>query len=148
MASFDAYWSQINTCTYYFVELKAIAEWTVSKLRLSETYVTQTQKKDSNPNVLYLKLQTENLTLLVGRQEKHPAHKKLSDGILVWLSVWSVVRVICIWSSWCYCHPIISCFGKIQNGLPFWCRLTWVVLEKKVIIHARARCVCVCVCMF
>jgi len=26
MASFDAYWSQINTCTYYFVELKAIAE--------------------------------------------------------------------------------------------------------------------------
>ena len=25
---------------------------------------------------------------------------------------------------------IISCFSKIQNGLPFWCRLTQVVLEK------------------
>jgi len=27
------------------------------------------------------------LTLLVGRQEGHPARKKLSDGVLVWLSV-------------------------------------------------------------
>jgi len=26
--------------------------------------------------------------------------------------------------------PIISCFSKIQNGLPFLCRLTQVVLEK------------------
>jgi len=33
-------------------------------------------------------------------------------------------------SSWCHCHPIISCSSKIQNGLPFWCRLTQVVLEK------------------
>jgi len=28
------------------------------------------------------------LTLLVGRQEGHPACKKLSGGVLVWLSVW------------------------------------------------------------
>jgi len=28
-------------------------------------------------------------------------------------------------------HPIISCFSKIQNGLPFWCWLTQVVLEKR-----------------
>jgi len=27
------------------------------------------------------------LTLLVGRQEGHPACKKLSGGVLVWLSV-------------------------------------------------------------
>jgi len=27
--------------------------------------------------------------------------------------------------------PIISCFSKIQNGLPFWCRLTQAVLEKR-----------------
>jgi len=39
------------------------------------------------------------LTLLVGRQEEHPAHKKLSDGVLAWLSVWSVAQMICIWSS-------------------------------------------------
>ena len=29
------------------------------------------------------------LTLLVGWQEGHPACKKLSGGVLVWLSVWS-----------------------------------------------------------
>jgi len=29
------------------------------------------------------------LTLLVGRQEEHPACKKQSGGVLVWLSVWS-----------------------------------------------------------
>jgi len=28
------------------------------------------------------------LTLLVGQQEGHPACKKLSGGVLVWLSVW------------------------------------------------------------
>jgi len=27
--------------------------------------------------------------------------------------------------------PNISCFSKIQKGLPFWCWLTWVVLEKR-----------------
>jgi len=27
--------------------------------------------------------------------------------------------MICIWSSWCHCHPIISCHIKIQNGLTF-----------------------------
>jgi len=32
------------------------------------------------------------LTLLVGRQEGHPACKKLSGGVLVWLSVWSKVH--------------------------------------------------------
>jgi len=35
-------------------------------------------------------------TLLVGRQEEHPTHKKLSDGVLAWLSVWRVVQMICI----------------------------------------------------
>ena len=36
------------------------------------------------------------LTLLVGRQEGHPACKKLSGGVLAWLSVWSeVLTSIC-----------------------------------------------------
>ena len=38
------------------------------------------------------------LTLLVGRQEGHPACKKLSGGVLAWLSVWSEVQT-CICSS-------------------------------------------------
>ena len=36
------------------------------------------------------------LLLLVGRQEGHPACKKLSGGILPWLSVWSEVQT-CIY---------------------------------------------------
>jgi len=32
------------------------------------------------------------LALLVGRQEGHPACKKLSGGVLAWLSVWSEVQ--------------------------------------------------------
>jgi len=32
------------------------------------------------------------LMLLVGRQEEHPACKKLSGGVLAWLSVWSEVQ--------------------------------------------------------
>jgi len=39
------------------------------------------------------------LTLLVGRQEEHPACKNWSDEVLVWLSVWSEVQIACIWSS-------------------------------------------------
>jgi len=38
------------------------------------------------------------LTLLVGRQEGHPACKKLSGGVLAWLSVRSEVQT-CIWPS-------------------------------------------------
>ena len=38
------------------------------------------------------------LTLLVGRQEGHTACKKLSGGVLAWLSVWCEV-LTCIWPS-------------------------------------------------
>jgi len=59
------------------------------------------------------------LTLLVRQQKEHPARKKLSDEELMWLSVWSEVQMICIWSSWCHCHLIISFFIKIQHGSAF-----------------------------
>jgi len=68
------------------------------------------------------------LTPLVGQQERQPACKNLSGEVLLWLSVWSEVQMICIWSSRCHHHSIICCASKIQNGLPFWCRLTQVVL--------------------
>ena len=44
---------------------------------------------------------------------------EVRGGVLAWLSVWSEVQMICIWSSWCHCHLIISCFIKIQIGLIF-----------------------------
>jgi len=45
------------------------------------------------------------LMLLVGQQEGYPACKKLSGGVLVWLSVWSEVQT-CIWPSRCHCHSL------------------------------------------
>jgi len=36
------------------------------------------------------------LTLLVGRQEEHPACKKMSDEALAWLSAWCEVQIIYI----------------------------------------------------
>jgi len=39
--------------------------------------------------------------------------------MLAWLSVWNEVQMICMWSNWCHCHPIISCSIKIQIGSTF-----------------------------
>jgi len=50
--------------------------------------------------------------LLVGQQKGHLVCKKLSGGVLAWLSVWSEMQT-CIWPSWCHCHSV-SCFSKIQ----------------------------------
>ena len=69
------------------------------------------------------------LTLLVGRQEGHPACKKLSGGVLAWLFVWSGVQ-ICIWPTWCHCHSLSLAPIKSRLVLPFWYRLTWVVPDK------------------
>jgi len=46
----------------------------------------------------FVKFAFNALTLLVGRQERHPACKKQSGGLLAWLSVWSEVQT-CIWPS-------------------------------------------------
>ena len=59
------------------------------------------------------------LTLLVGRQEGHPACKKhKSGGVLVWLSVWSEVQT-CIMAQLMPLPPTVSCFSKIQIGFTF-----------------------------
>ena len=70
------------------------------------------------------------LTLLVGRQEGHPACKKLSGGVLAWLSVWSEVQT-CIWPSWCHCHSLSLAPLKSRLVLPFWYRLTRVIPDKE-----------------
>jgi len=36
---------------------------------------------------------------------RHPACKKLSGGVLAWLSVWGVVQ-ICVCPSSCHCHSL------------------------------------------
>ena len=69
------------------------------------------------------------ITLLVGRQEEHPACKILSGGVLVWLSVWSEVQT-CIWPSWCLCHSLSLASVKSRLVLLFWYQLTRVVPDK------------------
>jgi len=70
------------------------------------------------------------LTLLVGWQEGHSACKKQSGGVLAWLYVWSEVQT-CIWPSWCHCHSLSLAPVKSRLVLPFWYRLTQVVLENR-----------------
>ena len=72
------------------------------------------------------------------QQEGHPACKKLSGGVLAWLSVWSKVQT-CIWPSWCHCHSLSPASVKSRLVLPYWYRLTWVVPDKGPLN------VCVCV---
>ena len=71
------------------------------------------------------------LTLLVESQEEHPACKIGRWGVdVVICQQWGV----CIWFSWCHCHPktpsSLASFTS-RPVLPFRYRLTQVVLEKK-----------------
>ena len=65
---------------------------------------------------------------LGGRKGIRPV-KKLSGGVLAWLSVWSELQT-CIWPSWCHCHSLSLASVKFRLVLPFWYRLTRVVPEK------------------
>jgi len=51
--------------------------------------------------------------------------------MLVWLSLWNEVQIICILSSWCHYHLVISCCSKIQIGLTFLVPAYQVVVEGK-----------------
>ena len=56
--------------------------------------------------------------LSVGRQEGHPACKKLSGGKLAWLSVWSELQIF----REAQLMPLlltVSCFSEIQTGFAF-----------------------------
>jgi len=65
------------------------------------------------------------LTLLVGRQEGHPACKKLEyGGVLawlsdVWLSVWSEVQIDLHTAQLMPLPLTVSCFSKILVGFIF-----------------------------
>ena len=75
---------------------------------------------------------------LGGRKGIRPV-KKLSGGVLVWLSVCSEVQT-CIWPSWCHCHSLSLASVKSRLVLPFWYWLTQTVPEKGPLN--------VCVCVF
>ena len=52
----------------------------------------------------------------------------------MWLSVWSEVQIVCVWSSWCHCHletPSSLASFKSRLVLAFWYQLTQVVVPEK-----------------
>ena len=65
----------------------------------------------------------------LGGRKGIPSVKKLSGGVLSWLSVWSEVQT-CIWPSWCRCHSLSLASVKSRLVLPFWYRLTRTVPDK------------------
>ena len=82
--------------------------------------------------------------LLVGQQEGHPVCKKLSGGMLAWLSVWNEVQIF-IRPSWCYCHSLSLASVKSRLVLPFWYRLTRIVPDKGP-LNGCMLWFCVCAC--
>ena len=97
----------------------------------------------------------KSATLLVGRQEGHPACKKLSGGVLAWLSVCSELQT-CILPSWCHCHslslaPVKSRLVKAKlnnatlNKLSPWqrrdnyapCRCRWQLDSRRIYVCPR-----------
>jgi len=80
------------------------------------------------------------LMLLVGRQEGHPACKKLSGGLLAWFSVWSEVL-----KHMAQLMPLpltVSCSTKIQTGFTF-----LVPAHPGSPGQGAVKWVCVCVCV-
>ena len=66
--------------------------------------------------------------------------KKLSGGVLAWLSVWSEVQT-CLWPSWCHCHSLS--LASVKSRLVF----TFLVPAHPGSPGQRAiKRVCVCVC--
>ena len=65
--------------------------------------------------------------------------KKLSGGVLAWLSVWSKVQT-CIWPSWCHCHSLS--LASVKSRLAF----TFLVPADPGSPGQRAvKSVCVCI---
>ena len=58
------------------------------------------------------------LTLLVGQQEGHPACKKLSGGVLAWLSVWSEVQTCIMHMAQLMPLPLLS-LASVKSRLVY-----------------------------
>jgi len=131
-------------------------EWPLTKVILTFTFCCNTCGKlslwlwksleNSDHFVSYFVatlvcLHISALTLLVGWQEGHPACKKLSGGVLAWLSVWSEVQT-CTWSSWCHCHSLSLASVKSTLVLPF-------LVPAHLGTHGKRsfKRVCLCVCV-
>ena len=82
------------------------------------------------------------LTLLVGRQEGHPPVRKLSGGVLAWLS-FCLERDADLHTAQLMPLPLtVSCFSKTQIGFAFLVPAHPGSPGKRAV---KQMCVCVCV---
>ena len=82
---------------------------------------------------LYLSFSALTLGWASGRAS---GMQKLSDEVLMWLSVWSMVQIVCIWSSWCHCIP--KPYHLLRHLNPDWFYLSgtgFLVLSWKTHTH-------------
>jgi len=108
--------------------------WSICLCRL--TFVCCPNSSCKSLNLVFTQLPTfnslNNTLSALTWPEGHPACKNWV--VRYWHSYLSAAR--CKWFAYrpddATANPIISCSSKIQNGLPFWCRLTQVVLEKNI----------------
>jgi len=94
------FFCNFSTCSSLHYLCLSVPLFCVAGIFISDVWHNNTPHVD-----LFCLLAFITLTLLVGRQEGHLVCKDLCDEVSVWLSVWSEVQIVCIWSSWCHCHP-------------------------------------------
>ena len=69
----------------------------LSKININKKYSAKNHEHSINVTSSTWSITIHSaLSLLVGVREEHPACK---NGVMVWLSVWSEVQIVCIWSS-------------------------------------------------
>jgi len=103
---------QRTTCRYARPERHTVTVFSLTVLTISYVH----SEIETFPSVLWC-------FSLGGREGIRPV-KKLSGGVLVWLSVWSEVQA-CIQPSWCHCHSLSVASVKSRLVLPFRYRLNW-----------------------
>jgi len=79
----------------------------------------------------------------LGGRKGIEACKKLSGGVLAWLSVWSEMQT-CIWPSWCHCHSLSLASVKSRLVFTF---LVWAHPGSREQRAVKRVCVCVCLCV-
>ena len=82
------------------------------------------------------------LTLLVGRQEGHPACKKTKW----WRAVGSEVQT-CIWPSWCHCQSLSLASVKSRFGFTFLVPAHPGSPGQRLLNGCVCVCACACVCV-
>ena len=120
----DLLWRQCDMlCTFGFVDDVTLLRMVRNMRYEIRVYSKKTQQR--LPSVFW------HCLLEVKKSIRPVKIERWGVGVI---NYWSEVQIVCIWSSWCHCHlktpPSLASF-KSRLVLPFWYRLTQVVLKKR-----------------